>query len=148
MTRTATRLVKHFSSTEVALGLCPFCSGSQSFRASIRLHLYTSSTLSCLPAHRKHNTAILNCTVHDRYKQVATPSIWGCQNTAQVPSPPSSDLTSTTDTASTGQHWPSKAEEICAPVEKLRFLFSLSLERYKHNQGSEACSLLTKRFIT
>lgn len=141
MTRIATHSVKHFSPTEAALGLCPFCSGSQSFRSSICLHLYTLSALSCLPAHGKHNTAILNCTVHDRYKQVATPSTWGCQNTVQQPHPFSLGVTSTTDTASMGQYWPSKEEEMCAPVEKLRFLFSLSLERYKHNQGPEACSL-------
>lgn len=147
-TRIATHLAKHFSSTEAALDPCPFCGGSQSFRSSIRLHLHTLSALSCLPAHGKHNTAILNCTIRDRYKQVATPSTWGCQNTVQQPCLSSLDLTSTTDTASTGLHWPSKDEEMRAPVEKLGFLFSLSLERYKHNQGSEAWSLLTKRFIT
>lgn len=147
-TRIATHLVKHFSSKGAALGLCPFCGGSQSSRSSICLHLYTLSALSCLPVHRKHNTATLNCTVHDRYKQVATPSTWGCQNTMQQPHPFSLDMTATMDTASTGQHWPSEEEEMCAPLEKLRFLFGLSLERYKHNQGSEAWSLLTKRFVT
>lgn len=34
------------------------------------------------------------------------------------------------------------------PVGKFTFLFNLPLERHKHNQGSEAGSLLTKRFIT